>query len=226
MAASCRRCGCRCSAPSGLANLVGSIGWLVQGVGAAWLMTTLAGTAGHGGPGPVRDPGADPPVRAVRRRPGRPLGPALGAAAWRSCGWRRRRSAWPRSAPPACSTPASLLLFTFLIGTGAALNGPAWQAVVREIVPARRAGGGGDAERDRLQPRPRPRAGGGRCGRRGLRHRGGVPAQRLRRPGAGRRAAVLAPRSCPRTSCRASGWAAPWSPACAMSARPRRCGRS
>src|SRR6185503_5266219 len=26
------------------ANLVGSIGWLVQGVGAAWLMTTLAGT--------------------------------------------------------------------------------------------------------------------------------------------------------------------------------------
>jgi predicted MFS family arabinose efflux permease len=28
-----------------------------------------------------------------------------------------------------------LLLFTFLIGTGAALNGPAWQAVVREIVP-------------------------------------------------------------------------------------------
>src|SRR5829696_202049 len=28
------------------ANLVGSIGWLVQGVGAAWLMTTLAGTPG------------------------------------------------------------------------------------------------------------------------------------------------------------------------------------
>ena len=27
-----------------LANLVGSVGWLVQGVGAAWLMTTLAGT--------------------------------------------------------------------------------------------------------------------------------------------------------------------------------------
>ena len=26
------------------ANLVGSIGWLVQGVGAAWLMTSLAGT--------------------------------------------------------------------------------------------------------------------------------------------------------------------------------------
>src|SRR5918993_1374925 len=26
------------------ANLVGAVGWLVQGVGAAWLMTTLAGT--------------------------------------------------------------------------------------------------------------------------------------------------------------------------------------
>ena len=26
------------------ANVVGSVGWLVQGVGAAWLMTTLEGT--------------------------------------------------------------------------------------------------------------------------------------------------------------------------------------
>src|SRR3954454_444385 len=26
------------------ANVAGSVGWLVQGVGAAWLMTTLAGT--------------------------------------------------------------------------------------------------------------------------------------------------------------------------------------
>ena len=32
-------------------------------------------------------------------------------------------------------TPAILLLFTFLIGVGAALTGPAWQASVREIVP-------------------------------------------------------------------------------------------
>ena len=32
-------------------------------------------------------------------------------------------------------TPATLLLFTFLIGVGTALTGPAWQASVREIVP-------------------------------------------------------------------------------------------
>jgi predicted MFS family arabinose efflux permease len=32
-------------------------------------------------------------------------------------------------------TPWLLLLFTFLIGSGAAFNGPAWQASVREMVP-------------------------------------------------------------------------------------------
>ena len=32
-------------------------------------------------------------------------------------------------------TPATLLLFTFLIGIGTALTGPAWQASVRGIVP-------------------------------------------------------------------------------------------
>jgi MFS family permease len=42
-------------------------------------------------------------------------------AALSACGW---------------LTPALLLLLTFALGAGAALNGPAWQVAVREIVPA------------------------------------------------------------------------------------------
>jgi hypothetical protein len=32
-------------------------------------------------------------------------------------------------------TPWSLLIFTFLIGCGTALNNPAWQSSVRDMVP-------------------------------------------------------------------------------------------
>jgi MFS family permease len=46
---------------------------------------------------------------------------AVGLAALSACGW---------------LTPALLLLLTFALGAGAALNGPAWQVAVREIVPA------------------------------------------------------------------------------------------
>ena len=32
-------------------------------------------------------------------------------------------------------TPSSLLALTFALGVGAALNGPAWQAIQPELVP-------------------------------------------------------------------------------------------
>ncbi len=116
------------------ANLVGSIGWLVQGVGAAWLMTTLAGTADK--------------VALVQTATMAPiLLFALLAGALADV-WDRRwvllvAQLWVAAAAFGLAvvsgagmlTPVVLLLFTFLIGTGAALNGPAWQAVVREIVP-------------------------------------------------------------------------------------------
>jgi len=38
-------------------------------------------------------------------------------------------------------TPAILLLLTFAMGVGAALNGPAWQAVIGEIVPSKELAG-------------------------------------------------------------------------------------
>ena len=117
-----------------LANLVGSVGWLVQGVGAAWLMTTLAGT-----------PDMVALVQSAILAP--ILLFALFAGVMADL-WDRRwvllvAQLWVAAASFGLAavgaagllTPASLLLFTFLVGTGAALNGPAWQAVVREIVP-------------------------------------------------------------------------------------------
>ena len=116
------------------ANLIGSTGWLVQGVGAAWLMTTLAGT-----------PDMVALVQTATMAPILLFALLAGALADL---WDRRwvllvaqlwvaAAAFGLAAVSAAGllTPAALLLFTFLIGTGAALNGPAWQAVVRELVP-------------------------------------------------------------------------------------------
>lgn len=117
-----------------IANLAGSLGWLVQGVGAAWLMTQLAGT-----------PDMVALVQTATLLP--ILLFALLAGAWADV-WDRRlvllvAQLWTAVSAAGLAllsagglvTPAVLLLFTFLIGTGAALNGPAWQAVVRELVP-------------------------------------------------------------------------------------------
>ena len=116
------------------ANLVGSIGWLVQGVGAAWLMTSLAGT-----------PDMVALVQTATLVPILLFALLAGALADL---WDRRlvlllAQIWISLASAGLAaitalglaSPAVLLLFTFLIGVGAALNGPAWQAVVREIVP-------------------------------------------------------------------------------------------
>ena len=51
-------------------------------------------------------------------------------------------------------TPWLLLGFTFLIGCGTALNNPAWQSSVGDMVPRRDVAGGRDAEQRRLQHRP------------------------------------------------------------------------
>jgi MFS family permease len=117
-----------------IANLIGSTGWLVQGVGAGWLMTTLVGT-----------PEMVALVQTATQAPILLFALLAGALADL---WDRRlvlllAQLWVSVISAALAlmgglglaTPTILLLFTFLIGTGAALNGPAWQAVVREIVP-------------------------------------------------------------------------------------------
>ncbi|MCE3250427.1 MAG: transporter, partial [Geminicoccaceae bacterium] len=117
-----------------LANLVSATGTIVQGVGAAWLMTTLAGT-----------PDLVALVQTATYLPILLLALLAGTLADL---WDRRRVlllaqfwmvlisaglAW--SSGLDLVTPATLLLFTFLMGVGTALTGPAWQASVRGIVP-------------------------------------------------------------------------------------------
>ena len=180
----------------------------IQGVGAAWLMTTLAGT-------PDWWPWC-------RRRPTR-----------RSCCWPCSPARWPifGIGVGSCSWPWTVLdgidlgslglveqprsghaghapAVHLLIGMGAALTGPAWQASVREIVPRGRACRRGDAQRHRHELRPR----GGPGGRRRVVAAAGAGAAFYLNAAS---TLVLAGRSCGggawcrATTCRASGSAAP-----------------
>ncbi len=73
-------------------------------------------------------------------------------------------------------TPWLLLVFTFLIGCGTALNNPSWQASVGDMVPRDDLPARGDAEQHGLQHHPQRRSGDRRRHRRGRGCRG-----RLRR---------------------------------------------
>jgi len=116
------------------ASLVSHFGGLIQGVGASWLMTSLA-------PSPEM-------VALVQVSTVLPImlfSLPAGAAADL---WDRRlvmlvaqglmlvvSAAFAALAWAGLVTPLILLLFTFLLGSGAALYGPAWQSSVREQVP-------------------------------------------------------------------------------------------
>ena len=117
-----------------IANMLSNFGALVQGVGAAWLMMVLAGSA---------DMVAL--VQASTTLPIMVFSLMSGAIA---DSYDRRRVmltaqlfmfavsvglAW--TAYAGVVTPWLLLTFTFLIGCGAAFNNPAWQASVGDIVP-------------------------------------------------------------------------------------------
>ena len=117
-----------------VANLVSNFGSLIQGVGASWLMTPLA-------------PSADMVslVQASTSLPIMLLSLAAGALAdirdrrrvmLAAQGWMLAVSAvLAVLAHLGTLTPWVLLAFTFMIGCGAALNGPAWQSSVGEQVP-------------------------------------------------------------------------------------------
>lgn len=116
------------------ANLISALGTTVQGVGAAWLMTSLAGT-----------PDMVALVQTALLLP--ILLFALPAGALADTFDRRLVLIWAQLWIAAVSftlaalgllgliDPLVLLVFTFFVGSGTALNGPAWQAAVREIVP-------------------------------------------------------------------------------------------
>lgn len=117
-----------------LASQLSSLGGLIQGVGASWLMTSL-----------TTSPSMIALVQASTSLPIMLFSLAAGALADNQD---RRRillvaqvfmaavsallalAAWMGAL-----SPWSLLAFTFLIGAGTALNNPAWQASMGDIVP-------------------------------------------------------------------------------------------
>ncbi|MDQ0318510.1 MFS family permease [Pararhizobium capsulatum DSM 1112] len=117
-----------------IASLASNFGGLVQAVGAAWMMTTLSKSAD-----------IIALVQASTTLPIMLFSLVSGALADNFD--RRRIMLTAQSfmlvvsvALTVCAwmgvlTPWSLLLFTFLIGCGTALNNPAWQASVGDMVP-------------------------------------------------------------------------------------------
>ena len=115
------------------ANMVSGLGTLIQGVGAAWMMTTLSGT-----------PDMVALIQSATQAP--ILVFALFAGALADTFDRRNvlivAQLWTAITSFALAIlgifhlidPFLLLAFTFAVGAGNALNGPAWQAAVREIV--------------------------------------------------------------------------------------------
>ena len=119
-----------------IANLVTNFGWLIQGVGAAWLMTSLDPS-----------PNMVALVQTATQVPILLLSLVAGAAA---DVWDRRSvlivaQLWVLTTSfglaimtwAGLTGPVMLLLFTFSLGIGAAINSPAMQVVVRELVPTR-----------------------------------------------------------------------------------------
>jgi MFS family permease len=117
-----------------LANLLSRFGGLIQSVGASWLMVSLGASATM--------------ISLVQTSTTLPIMLfSLVAGALADTFDRRRlmlvAQAFMLIVSVALSlaawfgalTPWLLLAFTFLIGTGAALNGPAWQASVGDMVP-------------------------------------------------------------------------------------------
>ena len=119
-----------------LATLVSNMGTFMQSVGAAWLMTSLS-----------TSPAMVALVQAASIFPMFLL--SLPAGALADIIDRRRlllvTQAWMMVASGLLAaltflggaSPWVLLSFTFLLGLGAAMNAPAWQAIVPELVPRR-----------------------------------------------------------------------------------------
>lgn len=117
-----------------IANIASQFGALIQGVGAAWMMVQLGGTATQVAlvqasvtlpvmilsllSGAIADNYARRSVMLVAQIYMFAASALLCLFAW--MGW---------------LSPWGLLAFTFLIGCGTALNAPSWQATVGDIVP-------------------------------------------------------------------------------------------
>lgn len=114
--------------------MAANFGWLIQVVGASWLMTSIGGSAQM--------------VALIQTSLSLPtMLFSLAAGALADTFGRRTMVLWSQaylfcvSVALACVawmgwiTPWILLTFTFLVGTGKALNNPAWQTLVSEFMP-------------------------------------------------------------------------------------------
>lgn len=117
-----------------IASVASNIGTWLQGVGASWLMTSLSSSASL--------------VAFVQAATSLPMFLlSLPAGALADVLDRRRilivTQSWMTVSAAALGlltlfgriTPWGLLFFTFVLGLGAALNGPPWQAILPELVP-------------------------------------------------------------------------------------------
>ena len=116
------------------ASLLSNLGGLVQSVGAAWLMTTLATSADQVA---LVQAAATLPIMLLALLAGavadsldRRLVMIAAQGFMLAVSLLLAALAWA-----GLVTPPLLLLLTFLIGCGTALNGPAWQASVGDMVP-------------------------------------------------------------------------------------------
>jgi len=117
-----------------LTGLSGNFGWLIQMVGASWLMASIGGTPEQ--IALVQSSVALPVM--LFALPAGAIADALGRRSIVLCsqGFLLMVStllalfAWL-----GLLSPASLLAFTFLVGAGKALNNPGWQTMATEIVP-------------------------------------------------------------------------------------------
>lgn len=117
-----------------LTGLSANLGWLIQLVGASWLMTLLGGTPQQ--VALVQTAVTLPmmllalPAGAIADALGRRLIVIVSQGAMATVSIALAYAAWEGAL-----TPWGLLAFTFLIGSARALNQPGWQTMVTEIVP-------------------------------------------------------------------------------------------
>lgn len=116
-----------------LTGLAGNFGWLIQGVGAAWLMALIGGSPAM--VGLVQTSIAVPMM--LFALPAGAVADALGKRTivlWSQALLFLFSAALAIAAYLELLTPWSLLAFTFLVGSGKALNNPGWQTMASEIV--------------------------------------------------------------------------------------------
>jgi len=135
-----------------LASLVSNLGILIQGVGAAWAMTQMTSSADKVA---LVQTALMLPVMLISM----PAGAIAdmhdrrnrGAGLALHCAVRRDRA--DGAGMVQLGHPNVLLALCFVVGSGMALFGPAWQASVSEQVPAENAAVGGRPQRHQLQHR-------------------------------------------------------------------------